>query len=216
MVACFVKDGRKRHCLIKTLLNHGADPSLPDALKRNSIMYACALSLREEVKLLVKDCDYDLNTMDLYRDTLLHICAKAGDQQVLEIVLGEMQRYRMDISLQNNFHLTPLSLAILNGNYECARILHEAGGCPRFSKDKFGQVLEVLCDNHVRVSSAGMRAIQDARSVGEAFDAQAYFLKSAEDITLRSSISSRDTAASIGGARSSGRSPSSVDFTWNI
>ena len=96
-------------------------------------MYACAMCLKREVELLIGDCDYDLNATDIHGDTMLHMCARTGDTEVLSIVLREMQRYRKNISPQNNSYLTPLSLAIINGHSEAAKILHQAGGLPRFS-----------------------------------------------------------------------------------
>ncbi len=74
MVASYVRDRWKRYAIFKILLGHGADPALSDVDGRNCVMYACALSLKREVELLVKDCDYDLNTADIYGDNVLHVC----------------------------------------------------------------------------------------------------------------------------------------------
>ena len=167
MVACFVGNKHKRTTIIRILLQHGADPSLTDVYGRSCVMYACGLSLKEEVELLIKNSEYNLNMADVFGDTTLHVCAKAGVAEVLGVVLGHMQRYRLDISLQNRSHLTPLSLAILNGHCECARMLHGAGVSPRFSPSTLEYVVSVLCK---KPDSAGVRAIADARSVGRAFD----------------------------------------------
>lgn len=176
MVACFVKNKHKRLAVMRTLLEHGADPSLPDAHGRSSVAYACALSLRDEVECMVKDCDYNLNTADRCGDTPLHMCAKAGDPETLEVVLGEMMRYGTHLSIQNNSYLTPLSLAILNGHADCATLLHEAGAFPRFSLANFTYVISVLCKRHHTLSNTGVKAIADARSVGRAFNAKNYCL----------------------------------------
>ena len=141
MVACYVKDKRNRLTIFKLLLQHRANPCLTDVYGRSCVMYACGLSLKEEVELLIKNSEYDLNTADVFGDTALHVCAKVGVAEVLGVVLGQMQRYRLDISLQNNDHLTPLSLAIMNGHQECARMLHEAGGSPRYSKSHLEHLL---------------------------------------------------------------------------
>ncbi len=79
MVACYVNDRWKRYAIFKILLEHGADPAPSDVDGRNCVMYACALSLKREVELLVKDCDYDLKTADIYGDNVLHVCAKTGN-----------------------------------------------------------------------------------------------------------------------------------------
>ena len=141
MVASYIKCKRNRLEIFKALLKYGADPSLTDARGRSSVMYACALSLKDEVELMVKDCDYNLNATDMYGDTALHMCTKAGDTDTLGVLLREMQRYRIDISVQNNSRLTPLSLALLHRNVECARMLHEAGGFPRLSQLQFSRLL---------------------------------------------------------------------------
>ena len=159
MVACHVTDDQKRMSIIKILIEHGADPTLTDVQGRNSVMYGCALGLKGVTELLVKDCDYDLNATDKYGDTILHVCAKAGGPKVLGVVLKEMQRHRLNISIQNNDYLTPLSLAILNEHYKCAKILYEAGGCPRYQRaqfDKLSQrfpVAESMCRNQRSLSS---------------------------------------------------------------
>ena len=185
MVACFIADERKRRAILKALLEHGADPTLTDVQGRNSVMYGCALGLKGVTELLVKDCDYDLNATDKYGDTILHVCAKAGGPKVLGVVLKEMQRHRLNISIQNNDYLTPLSLAILNGNYECAKAIHGLGGSPRFSRTNFAHIVSLLCSQHKHISSIAMRAISDAASVGRAFDARKYFLESADVIKMR-------------------------------
>ena len=132
MVAAYVNNSRKQSAIFKCLLKHGADPMLCDVYGRNSIMYACALGLRDATQLMIKDSDYDLNATDMYGDTLLHFCAKTGNVQVLCVVLRAMLKHRMDISVQNHADLTPLSLAVLDGHYECAKILHQVGGSPRY------------------------------------------------------------------------------------
>ena len=189
MVTCFVKNKQKRVAIVKTLLQHGADPSLTDVRGRSSVMYACALSLKDEVELMVKDCDYNLNATDMYGDTALHMCAKAGDTDTLGVLLREMQRYRMDISVQNNSYLTPLSLAILNGHCNCATMLHASGAFPRFSPPALSQVLSVLCKQHEVLGNSGVKAIADARSVGRAFNAKNYFMYNVDAI-LKSKIPS--------------------------
>ena len=169
MVACYLTDKRKRMAIFQCLLKHGADPTLRDVYGRNSMMYVCALGLRDETQLMVKDSDYNLNATDMYGDTLLHFCAKAGNVKVLSVVLDEMLRYEMDISIQNHSYLTPLSLAILNGNYECAKMLHHAGGWPRFSESKLFRIVWLLSRHYKKISSAGSKAIDDSRAVGQAF-----------------------------------------------
>ena len=134
MVACYVVNSWKRVSILKMLIEHGADPTKADVRGRNSVMYACALALAVETALMVKDWDYDFNTTDMYGDTLLHICARAGDARVLGVVLREMLKHRLDISIESRSGLTPLSIAVMSGNYECARVLYEAGASPRLPR----------------------------------------------------------------------------------
>ena len=141
MIACFIKNILRRYTIFKTLLEFGADPCLTDVNGRTCVMYACALSLEKEVYILIQGCDYDLSVADLHGDTALHICAKAGDVEVLKILLCGMQRYRLSVSVYNNAHFTPLSLAIINGHYHCAKLLYEAGGLPQYSRSDFEGIL---------------------------------------------------------------------------
>ncbi len=134
MVACYLKNNNKRMSIFQHLLSHGADPSLSDLCGRNGYMYACGLSLEKELLLLIKYSETDLNVTDVHGDTLLHICAKTGNANMLRIVLKEMKKYRLNISIQNKSYFTPLSLAIFNGHHDCAKELHEAGGSPRFQR----------------------------------------------------------------------------------
>lgn len=185
MVACFISDRQKRMMIFKILLEHGADPVLIDVHGRNCIMYACAMRLKREVEMLIRDCDYDLNAADIYGDTMLHVCARTGDTKVLGLVLREMQRYKKNISPQNNCYLTPLSLAIMNGHSEAAKILHQAGGHPRFSTRGFNHILYMLREHQKELRESGVRAIADASSVGQAFEAKSYLLKGAEVMKCR-------------------------------
>ena len=174
MVACYVQNPKHRIPIFETLLEYGAEPRLTDVHGRNSVMYACALSLLREVSMMIEDCEYDLNVTDDHGDTLLHICAKAGNVDVLKRVMKEMYRYRLDINIQNNDSLTPLSLAILNGHLECAKILYEAGGSPRFPDFQIDNTLSCLCEcSRKRQSSMHvhmMKTLFDPTKVKLAFD----------------------------------------------
>jgi ankyrin repeat protein len=190
MVASFVASDKKRRAIFRCLLKYGADPTLRDVYGRNSLMYACALAHRDETRFMIKDCDYDLNATDMYGDTLLHFCAKVGCPQVLGVVLREMIRYKMNISIQNHTHFTPLSLAILNGNHECANILHQAGGSPRFSPPKLLRVMRLLASRQKEISSAGLKAIHDSKEVSRVLYGKSHcVLEADEKITREDSCS---------------------------
>ena len=45
----------------------------------------------------------------------------------------------------------------------------------------------MICEHHKELRDAGVRAIADASSVGQAFDAKGYFLKSAKVLRCRPS-----------------------------
>ncbi len=176
MVACFITNRKKRLEIINSLLNHGSDPILTDSFGRNSYMYACGLSLEKEVMLLIKDTDCDLNATDLKGDTLLHICAKTGKVDILRIVLKEMKRYNMDISVQNKMYFTPLSLAILNGFPDCARKLHEAGASPRFTESCFNHIMLKL-EKYPRNFSSVDGSVRSIVNASEALGTKAYKVK---------------------------------------
>lgn len=128
MMACYMKNGCKRITIIKSLLHHEVNPMLTDADGQNSLMYACALCLMDETKLILENTMYSFYDVDTNGNTLLHICARSSNVAVMELVLDKMLGYLMNINVCNNSDHTALDLAILNKNIECADKLREVGG----------------------------------------------------------------------------------------
>ncbi len=159
MAACYVTDGKKRRSMVQLLLAKGANPTLVDAHGRNAVMYACALALGGVVADLVRNCDFDLNAADENGNTALHFSAMAGERGVLEKMLKEMRKYRLDISVRNCYFLTPLAVALLRGHWDCVQLLHDAGGCPRFSASELTEILQSMKETDKSGSSQSYKSL---------------------------------------------------------
>lgn len=145
MAACYVKNAKSRMAIFKHLLDHNADPELADTTGKNSLMYASCQGLHSELELILETRAYNFNAADKRGNTLLHYCAKAGRLLFLNKVLSVMLQHRMSINLRNNSGQTPLDVATLEKNSECAERLRVAGGRSTLPKIKFsGSILPPL------------------------------------------------------------------------
>lgn len=160
MMAWYVKNKDKRMTMLKMLLNSSVNPMSTDSEGRNSLMYACALPLHDEVEILVNNSYCDFKAVDAHGNTVLHFCALAGNSSVLRIVLEKMKRYLLHVNARNRNHHTALDVAILCNNCDCARELRKVGGqrtLPKF------RVISNVCGSlprlpeHVSGGSSGWR-----------------------------------------------------------
>ena len=144
MVACYIADPRKRQTIVNFLLQNGADATLTDARGRNALFYACALSVEGVLSALLKYSEFDLNAVDNDGNTALHVCAMAGNAQVMRKLLAELLKYQLNVSIKNYSFLTPLGVALIGRRKACAEMLHHAGGCPKFSENFFSSILQSM------------------------------------------------------------------------
>lgn len=162
---------------MKFLLRNGADATLSDVNGRNALFYACALSLENVLAALLKHSEFDLNGADNDGNTALHVCAMAGDGQVMRKLLDELLKYQLNVSIKNYSFLTPLGVALIQRHKECAEMLYNAGGCPKFSKTFFSSILQSMdtaaqspdCDFESTPIDLAMQLIQESIEVSKAF-----------------------------------------------
>ena len=127
MMACFVKNSTRRLAIFKSLFRYQVDPELTDIKGQNCLMYTCALKLKDELQVILDNFVCSFYNKDDSGNTLLHICAKHSTVDVMDVVLDKMFRYSMNINIRNNNDHTPLDLAILQKNIECADKLFKVG-----------------------------------------------------------------------------------------
>lgn len=128
MIACHVKNKDKRLSMVKTLVDFNVNPMLADSKGRNCLMYACALSLDDEVEWLIKKVYMNFKAVDASGNTVLHYCALAGNVNVLSMILDKMLRYLLRINGRNDSNHTALDIAIISNNTDCTLVLQKAGG----------------------------------------------------------------------------------------
>ena len=137
MLVCYVPDRAKRCVMTDLLLANGADETLVDRNRWNSLFYACALGKADVASRLIENAKVELTPVDKEGNTVLHICAMEGHSVILLLLLKEMRLCGSSINLYNNMGMTPLVVAISQGQPECATLLHSAGGFPKLSENDF-------------------------------------------------------------------------------
>ncbi len=153
IMACYIQDQRKQLLIIRSLLLHGADPSLVDVCSRNALMYACALAPKAVIEELLHGADFDLNAIDDNQNSALHFAAITGNVDVVTALTERLVKLQLDISIRNNHFLTPLNTALLNSHTECARVLYNYGALPRFTANQFQSILSAISENKPEIAN---------------------------------------------------------------
>ena len=143
MLVCYVSDRAKRCVMTDLLLANGADETLVDRNRWNPLFYACALGIADVAERLIENAKVELTPVDKDGNTVLHICAMEGHSAILLLLLKEMRLCGTSVNLYNNMGMTPLVVAISQGQPECATLLHSAGGFPRLSENDFACLLSM-------------------------------------------------------------------------
>ena len=134
ITSCYIENDKKRLDIITLLLNYGGDPSLQDKDGNNLLHHTCKLGLMDVIVVLAETMDSKLYcAQNKYGDSPLHMCAMNGNIEMLDIILDKILKHGQNLNLRNIYGLTPLALALLYGNDDCARKLHGKGAFPRYS-----------------------------------------------------------------------------------
>ncbi len=154
MVACFVKHDSKRLMMIQTLLLHEADPTLTDCFGRNTLMYACATRLKDELRILCDTWRWNFDETDNFGNTMVHVCSKYGNSDILKLVLDTMLKTSpvVNINTSNQSGHTPLDEALLQWNIPCAKTLCSMGGRSTVSDCDISPCFSLLASRSVGVS----------------------------------------------------------------
>ena len=136
MVACHIKNDAKRLAIFKSLFQYEVNPELTDVYGQNSLMYTCAMNLKDELQIVLDHFVCSFYNADIHGNTLLHICAKYSSVEVMDMVLKKMFQYSMNINVRNKNNHTPLDEAILQNNISCVEKLYKVGGQCTLPGDK--------------------------------------------------------------------------------
>lgn len=136
MMACYMKSKFKRMSVFKSLLLHDVNIDLADLDGRDCFMYVCAMSLKEEVQLLLGSRMYGLYSMDGKWNTPLHVCARYDSVDVLNVLLQKMSACHLSINLRNFDNHTPMDVAVRNRNVKCIDSLCRADAQSYYSNSE--------------------------------------------------------------------------------
>ncbi len=135
IMCCYQSDLKKREEIVKLLIEYGGNPSSADVDGNNVLHYACMFGL-SDIAIAVCDVMDSLlyNAPNTSGNTPIHICAEKGESLILEILVVKAVKHGQTLSIKNYNGLTPLALACVMQNRDCAMILHANGATPRYSK----------------------------------------------------------------------------------
>ena len=123
MKSCHIDD-EKTGCIIAAkALKSGIKRDIRDNRGRNALFHATVAGRMRIIKMILKNCDFDLNGQDKEGNTVLHLAAQQGHLRIVELITSLLCRYRISVDLTNRHGMTSLMLACRHGNLETARLL---------------------------------------------------------------------------------------------
>lgn len=81
-------------------------------------------------------------------NSILHVAARAGHFDMVEWILGNVERCRLMSGARNVDGDTPLHEAARGGNAEVVRILLQCNNCPSSKRNQFGESALLLASEH--------------------------------------------------------------------
>jgi ankyrin repeat protein len=142
--------------IVETLLQHGADLNIKNALGNTPLYEAMLYNRLETVQILLKyyntvpldfyhtvikmgaleilkslvEYGFSINIKDHHHSTLLHLAVQVGDCKLVEFLLCQ----KLDINAKDKAGNTPLYLAIQNNHQAVIHLLREKGALHHLSK----------------------------------------------------------------------------------
>ncbi|KAL8619170.1 hypothetical protein ACOMHN_049952 [Nucella lapillus] len=125
MHALLLQEPRVRTSFLRLLLRAGAAVSQTDSKKRNALMWACRLSGSEDVRLLLRhsDEDLDLNARNVLGQTALWIAVDGGKLDTVRELLQALSKQDVNSEVADHTGVTPAMRAAALGHLDCLRAL---------------------------------------------------------------------------------------------
>ena len=124
MYCCFVENDIWAHNIAITLLEHGAKIEDQDRRGLNALHYAIITHRLNLVRRYLSSLDFDLHrTIDIHGNTFLHYACSSGNTDIVRLILTAMNRYAIDVNIQNHAGLTAYDIARQFNRVECENLL---------------------------------------------------------------------------------------------
>lgn len=124
MYCCFVENDIWAHNIAMTLLEYGARIDDRDRRGLNALHYAIITERIILLRQYLSSLDFDLHrTVDIHDNTFLHYACSTGNTEVVRLIITAMNRYSIDLNLQNHSGLTAYDLARQFRHEECQNLL---------------------------------------------------------------------------------------------
>lgn len=127
--AIFLEHSRRRENMLRLLLKYEAKPSTPDAVGRNALSWACLYGHAEDVDILLKnaDVDLDLNKVDMNGESALFHAATSGSAATVKLMVNALKKFALSLDISNFDGVSPLMQATCLGHDICAVLIQNGG-----------------------------------------------------------------------------------------
>ncbi|CAJ0544352.1 Ff.00g035730.m01.CDS01, partial [Fusarium sp. VM40] len=126
----------------RLLLQEGANATAKDLYGESALFYAAEYGHESLVELLTTEDYSELTTTDNFSRTPLHYACKEGHLQIVEWMLGMLQKTPETIDRPDYWGSTPLSMAVRKGHAGVVKLLLDTHAVDIGSTDKFGRTLD--------------------------------------------------------------------------
>ena len=134
MLACSVQSEEARQKILELLLKKGAKVDMQDSSGKTALMKAVILNDTETTFTLL-NAHSDVSLEDSDGNNALCHAARLGNEELVQRLVRESKRRKVDVDHRNMRGLTPLLIACQEGHLICARILVSEGGASPTIRD---------------------------------------------------------------------------------
>ena len=138
MTALYISDDRRRDSVFRYLLRHGVDCCYRhQKTGRDVLALACSLGRVDQVRSILEAGMGEIDVVRTDADGLtpLHLAVQEGHVEVVRMLVGIMDKYRLSVDVADNYGLTPYMYARRLGRLDIARILVEEGNASIHRRD---------------------------------------------------------------------------------
>ena len=127
MKCCRLDELRTAYALAKLLIECGANAGLADIRGRHALYHAVIHRRPRLARLFLMTGDLNINQKDCCGDTVLHVAARKGQDDIAMAIVRYMLRYEVTVDVRDAEGLTPLMRACQAGHLQTARMLAMEG-----------------------------------------------------------------------------------------